>query len=401
MANKKTIEIVKSTAPVLEQHGEAITRVFYELLFENHPELKDIFNMTNQKKGVQQIALANAVFKYACHIDKLEMMGDAVETIAQKHTSLSVPKEAYPIVGENLLKAIKVVLGDAATPDIMNAWEEAYEDLAVIFVGKEEGIYVEREKNKGGFRGKKEFEIIEKVKESNVVTSFYLKREDGDVLPNFIAGQYVAVTVSIPNTSHKHTRTYSLSDSNNKDYLRISVKKEAGNPDGIVSNFLHSDKVVGDTLTLGMPSGEFVLKESKRPLVLLSGGIGITPILSMFKEAIKNNSKDVIFIQCALNSNTIAFKDEINKLLNEKSKSVIVYSTPLNNDVLGENYDYKGFLTKNILEDLNITNESDFYFCGPTPFMANLLSVLGDLKVKEEHINYEFFGPVEELTLAI
>ncbi len=401
MASKKTIEIVKSTAPVLEEHGEAITKVFYKLLFDNHPELKDIFNMTNQKKGRQQRALANAVFKYACHIDKLEMMGDAVETIAQKHTSLSVPKEAYPIVGANLLKAIKVVLGDAATPDIMNAWEEAYGDLAVIFVGKEESVYAEREKYKGGFRGKKEFEIIKKVKESDVVTSFYLKREDGNVSPNFIAGQYVAVTILIPNTSHKHTRTYSLSDSNDKDYLRISVKKEAGNPDGIVSNFLHPDKTVGDTLTLGMPSGEFVLKESKRPLVLLSGGIGITPVLSMFKEAMKNNSKDVIFIQCALNSNTVAFKDEINFLSNERTKSLVVYSEPLSNDVLGQDYDFKGFLTKSILEELNITNESDFYFCGPTPFMANLLSILGDLKVNEEHINYEFFGPAEELTLAI
>ncbi len=401
MASKKTIEIVKSTAPVLEQHGEAITKVFYKMLFDNHPELKDVFNMTNQKKGTQQVALASAVFKYACHIDKLEMMGDAVETIAQKHTSLSVPKEAYPIVGENLLKAIKEVLGDAATPDIMDAWAEAYGDLAVIFVGKEEGMYAEREKSKGGFRGKKEFKIIKKVDESDVITSFYLKREDGDVSPNFIAGQYVAVTVTIPNTSHKHTRTYSLSDSNDKDYLRISVKKEAGNPDGIVSNFLHSDKVVGDSLILGMPSGEFVLKESKRPLVLLSGGIGVTPVLSMFKEAIKNNSQEVVFIQCALNSNTIAFKDEVSALLNEKSKSAVVYNAPLESDVLGQNYDFKGYLTKSILEELNITNESDFYFCGPTPFMANLISILRDLKVNEEHINYEFFGPIEELSIVI
>lgn len=401
MASKKTIETVKSTAPVLEQHGEAITKVFYKLLFENHPELKDLFNMTNQKKGVQQIALAKAVFKYACHIDKLEMMGDAVETIAQKHTSLSISKEAYPIVGVNLLKAIKIVLGDAATPDIMNAWEEAYGDLAVIFIDKEEAVYADREKNKGGFRGKKKFKIIEKIKESEVITSFYLKREDGHISPNFIPGQYVAVTVSIPNSSHKHTRTYSLSDSNNKDYLRISVKKEAGNPDGIVSNFLHSDKTVGDTLTLGMPSGEFVLKESNSPIVLLSGGIGITPVLSMFKEVMKDNSKNVIFIQCALNSNTVAFKDEINNLLNKKSKSVVIYSTPLNNDILGKDYDYKGFLTKSILEELNITNESDFYFCGPTPFMANLLSILGDLEVTKEHIHYEFFGPAEELTLTI
>lgn len=397
MASKKTIEIVKSTAPVLEQHGEAITKVFYKRLFKNHPELKDVFNMTNQKKGTQQIALANAVFKYACYIDKLEMMGDALETIAQKHTSLSVPKEAYPIVGANLLIAIKEVLGDAATPDIMEAWEEAYGDLAVIFVDKEEEMYVEGEKRKGGFRGKKKFEIIKKVKESNVVTSFYLKREDGESVPNFIAGQYVAVTVTIPNTSHKHTRTYSLSDSNDKDYLRISVKKQEGNPDGIVSNYLHSDKTAGDTLILGMPSGEFVIKESEKPLILISGGIGVTPILSMFKEAINNKNKKIIFIQCALNGNTVAFKKEIDELLIKNSKSVTVYSEPLDSDIVGQDYDYKGFLSKTILRDLNITNESDFYFCGPTPFMANLVSILNDLKVDKTSINFEFFGPIEEL----
>ncbi len=400
MASKKTIEIIKSTAPVLEQHGEAITKAFYRMLFEEHPQLKDVFNMTNQKKGSQQKALATTIFKYACHIDKLEMLGDSVETIAQKHTSLSIPKEAYPIVGENLLKGIKEVLGDAATPDIMSAWEEAYGDLAVIFVNKEEGIYVARENSKGGFRGTKEFTIIKKSIESDVVTSFYLKRKDTSPVPEFIAGQYVALTTAIPNTNHKHTRNYSLSDANDKDYLRISVKKEAGNPDGIVSNYLHSNKVIGDTLTIGMPSGEFVLKESKRPLVLISGGIGITPILSMFKEAIKKGQQDIVFIQCVLNSKTRSFENEIDELLNEKSSSVVVYSEPLDTDTLGENYDYSGFLNESILKDLKITNESDFYFCGPTPFMSNLLNILDYLNVNEDHINYEFFGPVEELELV-
>ena len=149
-----------------------------------------------------------------------------------------------------------------------------------------------------------------------------------------------------------------------------------------------------------MPSGEFILKKSKLPLVLISGGIGITPILSMYKEAIKKNNQEVVFIQCALNSNTVAFKEEVNGLLNDKSKSAVVYSAPLDGDVLGQNYYFKGYLTKEILEDLNKTNESDFYFCGPTPFMANLISILRDIKVNEEHINYEFFGPEEELTLV-
>ena len=90
MASKKTIAIVKSTAPILQQHGESITKVFYELLFHKHPELKNIFNMVNQKKGTQQRALANAVFQYAVHIEQLEQLGEAVEKIAQKHVFFCV-----------------------------------------------------------------------------------------------------------------------------------------------------------------------------------------------------------------------------------------------------------------------------------------------------------------------
>ncbi|WP_108868342.1 NO-inducible flavohemoprotein [Aquimarina aquimarini] len=401
MASKETIEIVKSTAPVLEEHGEAITKVFYKLLFKKHPELKDVFNMINQKKGTQQRALANAVFQYAVHIDKLEMLGDAVETIAQKHASLSIPKEAYPIVGENLLAAIKEVLGDAATSEIMNAWEEAYGDLAAIFVKREEEIYSNGENTTGGYRGTKEFIVVDKIEESNVITSFYLKRKDGTPVPKFIAGQYIALTIEIPNTDHKHTRNYSLSNANDKDYLRISVKKEEGDLDGIVSNYLHSNINVGDVLMIGMPSGEFVLKEKENPIVFIGGGVGITPLISMFSEVVHNKkNQEVIFIQCALNSKIHAFSDEINGLIKENSRSIVVYSSPLQTDLIGENYDYKGFLTTEILEDLRVSNESEFYFCGPTPFMSNVLKMLQGINVPQENIHYEFFGPAEELILA-
>lgn len=396
MASKKTIEIVKSTAAVLEVHGEAITKVFYKLLFDKHPELKNVFNMVNQKKGTQQKALANAVFQYAVHIEKLEMLGDAVETIAQKHASLSIPKEAYPIVGENLLLAIKEVLGDAATPEIIDAWAEAYGDLAVIFVSREEELYSAREKGAGGYRGMKEFIVTQKVIESNNITSFYLKRKDGEPIPNFNAGQYVAVNIEIPGTEHKHTRNYSLSDSNDKNYLRLSIKQEEGNPDGIVSNFIHSNIDVDSVLQVGMPSGEFVLKNTKKPIVFISGGVGVTPLLSMFKEASKVQN-NITFIQCVLNSDTQPFDKELSKLSNDKSRFVKVFSAPLSSDVLGGNHDYQGFFNSEILRDLGISNNSDFYFCGPTPFMANVLKTLDELSVKKENINYEFFGPAEEL----
>ena len=396
MASKKTIEIVKSTAPILLTKGEEITKVFYKLLFDKHPELRDVFNKSNQQKGTQQKALANAVFQYAVHIEKLAMLGDAVETIAQKHASLSIPKEAYPIVGENLLLAIKKVLGDAATPEIIDAWAEAYGDLTVILVSREEELYSSREKNKGGFRGMKEFIVTKKVIESNNITSFYLKRKDRTDVPYFDTGQYIAITLEIPGTGHKHTRNYSLSDSNDKDYLRLSIKKEEGNPDGIISNYIHANIDVNSVLSIGMPSGEFVLKETKNPIVFISGGIGITPLLSMYKEVAKSHN-NITFIQCVLNSDTQAFNRELNELSSDTSKLIKVFSSPLPTDTLGENYDYKGFFSIEILKNLNISSNSEFYFCGPTPFMTNILQILNDLNVTEEHINYEFFGATMEL----
>ncbi len=179
------------------------------------------------------------------------------------------------------------------------------------------------------------------------------------------------------------------------------LKKEEGDIDGIVSNYLHSNINVGDVLTIGMPSGEFVLKEKKKPIVFISGGIGVTPLISMFNEvAGKNKNQEIIFIQCALNSESHAFFNEVEDLINKDSKLVVVYSSPLKTDHLGTNYDYQGFLTPEILKDLNISNESEFYFCGPTPFMANVLKILNFLDVDENNINYEFFGPAEALMLV-
>lgn len=396
MASTKTIEIVKSTAPVLEQHGETITKVFYRRLFENHPEMMNVFNMTHQKKGEQPRVLANAIFQYATHIDKLEMLGDAVENIAHKHSSLSITEDMYPIVGENLLAAIKEVLQDAATPEIIEAWAEAYGDLADIFVKREEELYTEKENSEGGFRGYKEFVVTRKEKESEVITSFYLKRKDNSSVPKFIPGQYVSIVVDIPNQAHKHTRNYSLSDTPTKEYLRISVKREAGEPDGIVSNYLHTSIDVGDVVSLGMPSGNFVLKSNNNPLVLISGGVGITPLMSMYKTA-ADTDRPVHFIQCALNSKVRAFKKEVLECVTPQASSISVYSEPMETDINEEAPNYQGFLSLDILKDEGVSPTSDFYFCGPKPFMTNALKVLEEFGVSKENIHYEFFGPTESL----
>ncbi|MDN3667996.1 NO-inducible flavohemoprotein [Echinicola jeungdonensis] len=396
MASEKTIEIVKSTAPVLKEHGETITKVFYKRLFENHPELKNIFNMTHQKKGTQPKVLASTILQYATYIDQLDKLGDAVGTIAQKHSSLAIKPEMYPIVGKNLLAAIKEVLGEAATPEIIDAWAEAYGDLSKIFINVEDQIYQQNESSEGGFRGKKPFKVARKIMESKTITSIYLTPVDGSPIPNYLPGQYIAITLDIAGHAHKHTRNYSLSDYGNTKALRISVKKELGDPDGVVSNYLHEKVQEGDILEIGMPSGDFTLKESSKPVVLIAGGVGITPLISMYKS-LKGKGRKTNLIQCTPNSATRPFGNEIQLQDDPNLSTIVGFSDPLASDKKGENYDFEGLLTEEILKSQLPEEPAEVYFCGPTPFMRLVLKLLNNLGVKEENIFYEFFGPAEEL----
>ncbi|MCA9029018.1 MAG: NO-inducible flavohemoprotein, partial [Planctomycetaceae bacterium] len=153
MLSESTIQIVKSTAPAVAQHAEAITRRFYSLMFAGNPEVKAFFNQAHQHSGGQQKALAGAICAYAANIDNLGALGPAVELIAQKHCSLGIQREQYPIVGKHLLVAIRDVLGDAATDDVIAAWAEAYGFLAEVCIGRESEIYEEQASAAGGWNG--------------------------------------------------------------------------------------------------------------------------------------------------------------------------------------------------------------------------------------------------------
>ena len=139
--SQQTINIVKSTAPILKQHGQKITTRMYEVMFHKYPEVKAQFDMSAQTNGTQPAKLATAVYSYATHIDDLEALKAMVDKIAHRHVQTHVLPEQYPIVGECLLQAIKDVLGDAATEEVVAAWAEAYQALAEIFINREQQIY--------------------------------------------------------------------------------------------------------------------------------------------------------------------------------------------------------------------------------------------------------------------
>ncbi|RDY26702.1 bacitracin resistance protein BacA [Romboutsia weinsteinii] len=141
MLSQKTIDIVKSTVPALKEHGMEITTTFYKIMFRNNPEVKEMFNMDKQESGAQPKALAMTVLAAAQNIDNLEVLLPAVKKIGQVHVNTNVKPEHYPIVGKNLLLAIKEVLGDAATDEVLEAWGEAYGVIAKVFIDVETEIY--------------------------------------------------------------------------------------------------------------------------------------------------------------------------------------------------------------------------------------------------------------------
>lgn len=397
MLSEKTIEIVKSTVPILEKHGTKITKIFYQKMFSNHPELLNIFNHANQKKGRQPTALFNSVYAAAKHIDNLETILPVVKQIGHKHRSLGVKAEQYPIVGKHLLLALKEVLGDEASDDVIDAWKEAYDVIADVFIQVEEEMYQEAENQPGGWRYFRDFTVVKKVKESDVITSFYLKPADGGLLPPFKPGQYISVKLDIEGETYTHIRQYSLSDKPGKDYYRISVKREDEcEPVGIVSTYLHEHVKEGDTLPISAPAGDFYLDATTDPLVLISGGVGITPMMSMLHSVVAEQpERKVTFIHAARNGNVQAFRDEIEQIVKEHPtvEYYRVFSDPTEEDLKCESFDKKGYIDLEWLQSVVKDTVAQFYFCGPVPFMKSVHASLKQLGVPKERIHYEFFGP--------
>jgi nitric oxide dioxygenase len=235
-------EIVKKTVPVLREHGQTITKTFYRDLLSAHPELNHVFNPANQRDGAQANSLAAAVLTYAEHIDQPEQLSGMLQRITNKHSSLAVKPEHYPIVGKHLLGAIQNVLGAAATPEIVEAWGAAYNQLAEIMIQHEAALSDLSAAAPGGWRDFEPFRVERKVAESEVITSFYLTPADDAPLPAFEPGQYISIKIQPskaqpPAFPFTQIRQYSISCAPNDRHYRISVRREAA--PGQVSNYLH------------------------------------------------------------------------------------------------------------------------------------------------------------------
>jgi len=410
MLSRQTIDIVKAITPAVAANAETITRRFYQRMFTANPEVKAYFNQAHQHSGGQQRALAGAICAYFTHIDDLDALGPAVEVIAHKHCSLGIQPEHYPIVGQNLLLAIADVMGDAVTDEVVAAVTEAYQLLADVCIGREREIYQQQRAAEGGWNGYREFVVERKQSESDVVTSFYLRPADEVALPTFLPGQYITVRVAHP-TTPTSPRNYSLSDRPGVGHYRISVKRESAlngdAPDGLISTYLHDQVQVGDRLEIGPPCGEFTLDPMSvngRPIVLLAGGIGVTPLMSMAKALVHEKVQTPLyFLQAARNSRVHALGGELRELerQGEHVTTRVLYDSPLENDLTRGNCDALGTVDVDILQDWTSYGDAEFYFCGPQPFMQNVYGMLHSLGVDESRMHFEFFGPKQELAAPV
>jgi nitric oxide dioxygenase len=373
---------IDASVPVLRQHGLRITKLFYANMFKAHPELTSLFNMGNQASGAQQQSLASAVFAYAANIGNPGALGPVVKRIVHKHVSVGIRAEHYPIVGQHLLGAIAETLGDAATAPLLDAWKEAYGSLARLLIEAEAEMYSTAGIQPGETRPMR---VTEVVTESANVKSFRLVAADEKPLPAFQAGQYVSVAVDLPDGLHQ-LRQYSLSDAPRIGSYRISVKREdgAGTPAGMVSNWLHQNVEAGSILQVSHPFGEFTPDtEGDQPIVLLSAGVGVTPMVSALKRiAAVNPQRRVIFAHAARDAAHHALRAEVEAL-----KDVMP-----NLSVVTFYEDEQGRMEVARLPAWP-REQATVWLCGPHKFMQAQWLALLHAGVPAAKLQREVFGP--------
>ena len=327
--------------------------------------------------------LAGAVLAYAENIENLPALLGAVAHIANKHVSVGIRAEHYPIVGKHLIASIKEVLGDAATPELIDAWTAAYMQLADVLIGAEKAIYDKNAVAEGGWTGWRFFKVAEKSKQTDNVTSFKLVPVDNGKMPEVKAGQYISVRVFVKGQDLIQPRQYTVVKADATS-LTIAVKKVEAvekSPAGMVSNTLHNDINEGDVVEVSFPVGEFNLPEGNGELCLLSAGIGITPLFAMLKEAVqKDPTRKISFVHVCKNKEAIPFREELALVVKEGNASFEVFETSEH-----------GRPSEDFFKSL-VSQGADYCICGPVPFMKLAASELVKNGVAENKIHAEKFG---------
>jgi nitric oxide dioxygenase len=380
-------KIVKSTIPILQDHGEELASTFYGTMIKDHPELNNYFNTANQKNGRQPRALTSVILHFAKNISDIGEIIPKLERVCQKHCSLGIHPEHYEIVGKYLLQAFGVVLGPAMTPQVHEAWTRAYWTLARMLMGREVQLYRDFDK----WTGYRKFSVSRKVQEAEDIWSLYLVPVDGKALPGFLPGQYVSVQVHVPTLGYLQSRQYAISDAPRQDCYRITVKRDQGSQysnsvstcyfdPGAVSNYLIDSVSAGDVLDVSHPVGEFYLdthQNSSVPLVLVSAGVGAAPLMSILNTVAETQPhRDVSWIYGSRGG--IPFEHHI-ELVKQRLSGLRshIFETDLATAPLAgverKEYDFRADLAQVDREDLFLGHGgTEYYICGPEQFMMEM-----------------------------
>lgn len=249
----------------------------------------------------------------------------------------------------------------------------------------------------GGWR---DLKVVRRVRESATVVSLHLAPADGGAPPPFEPGQFLTFRLAGPD-GRPLARNYSISsDPAERGHYRISVKRE---PDGIGSGAMHELMQEGAIISASGPKGRFTLdRASRRPVLLLAGGIGVTPLLSMAHALAREGERHVWLIHACLDGAVMPFAHELTELERHspRFKRLAVLAAPTDDDRAVRRHHFEGLVTRDLLRAVLPLDDYEAYLCGPGPFMQAMFDALLQLGLREERIAYEFFGPARKLTVA-
>ena len=386
-------EVVAATAGVVAEHAEEITKVFYPDMFEAHPELLNVFNVANQAVGEQPKALAASVVAFAVQLLDPDApdFTPVLQRIAHKHVSLGIKAPEYTIVGRYLMGAIGKVLGDAVTPEVAAAWDEVYWLFATALIAEEAKLYAQAGTDPE--QPWRPYRVVERFEESDEVFSLLLAPVSGQI-PSHRTGQYVAIAVDVPGGT-RQPRQYTISSGPRGDSLRVTIKRVRGvngTPDGQVSGWLHENAQPGTILDVSQPAGDVVLDESDSPVVLVSAGIGITPVAAIMEDLSRRQPDRTVRLFHADKAHSS------HALYDGLRRQVLAMSDARAQNWYEEGAEEaptlhparSGFMD---LTDVELPEEAQVFMCGPLPFMQIARRTLIDQGVPSDNIHYEVFGP--------
>ncbi len=295
---------------------------------------------------------------------------------------------------EQLQRALRI-------PALSKGWQSSFQAMLQQDLSSKTAVGnpgLANEEQAPAWPGFRQMRVANINKESDSVTSFILSPLDGQPLPLFQAGQFVVLRLHFDPDKQPVLRSYSLSDLPASDHFRISVKSELN---GVGSSFLCNRAREGDLLDVSAPRGSFTLRAGQNPVVLLSAGVGATPVMSMLHTlAAERSQQEIWWIYGARNSVEHPFADESRSLLKQLSRGreYIVYSRPIAIDQVGTDFDASGHIDAALLERIGVSRNSDFYMCGPPSFLQNMRDGLGNWGVLAENVHAEIFGSLEAIT---